>query len=127
MKTYLQFVSEAKEAKPPKEVLAKIEKAYGRKHRGVNIDTSVKSSGDIRLNNIWVPPSERGKGIGGRIMKGLGKYADKQGKRITLNQAPEPGKKAKLNKFYQSHGFTPNTGRSRDLSVSDTHIRNPNK
>jgi GNAT superfamily N-acetyltransferase len=127
MKTYSQFIAEAKEAKPPKEVLAKIEKAYGKKHKGVNIDTSVRSSGDIRLNNIWVPPSERGKGIGGRVMKGLGKYADKQGKRITLNQAPEPGKKKKLGDFYKSHGFEANKGKGRDLSVSDTHIRNPKK
>jgi hypothetical protein len=127
MKTYSQFITEAKQAKEPKEVLDKISRAYGRKHRGVNVDASEKKSGDIRLNNIWIPPEKRNQGIGGKIMKGLTKYADKQKRRITLNQAPEKGKKEKLNKFYQSHGFTPNKGRSRDLSVSDTHIRNPQK
>ena len=127
MKTYSQFIAEAKEAKPPKEVLDKISRAYGRKHRGVNVSASADRSGDIRLNNIWVPPSERNKGIGGRALKGLTKYADKQGKRITLSQAPEKGKKAKLAKFYKSHGFESNRGRSRDFTTRDTHIRNPKK
>jgi len=40
MKTFTQFLDEAKEARPPQEVLAKIAKAYGRKHRSVNVDTS---------------------------------------------------------------------------------------
>jgi GNAT superfamily N-acetyltransferase len=127
MKTFSQFIIEAKEAKPAKEVLDKISRAYGRKHRGVNVDASADRSGDIRLNNIWVPPSERNKGIGTRVMKGLTKYADKQGKRITLNQAPEKGKKAKLAKFYKSHGFESNRGASRDFTTRDTHIRNPKK
>jgi hypothetical protein len=79
-------VSEAKEARPPKEVLSKIAKAYGRKHRGV---------------------------------------ADKTGKKITLNQDPDPGKKNKLADFYKSHGFEANRGKKRDFSTSDTHIRHP--
>ncbi len=127
LKNEILEIVEAKEAKPPQEVLNKISKAYSRKHRGVNVSASHRKSGDIRLDDIWIPPSERNKGIGSRAMKGLTKYADKQGKRITLNQAPEPGKKEKLKQFYQKHGFKPNTGRSRDLSVSDTHIRNPQK
>ncbi len=127
MKTFSQFIIEAKEAKPAKEVLDKISRAYGRKHRGVNVSASADRSGDIRLNNIWVPPSERNKGIGSRALKGLTKYADKQGKRITLSQAPEKGKKAKLAKFYKSHGFESNRGRSRDFTTRDTHIRNPKK
>lgn len=126
MKTYSQFISEAKAAKSPKEVLNKISSAYSKKHRGVNVDAShYTPTDDIRLNNIWLPPEKRNKGIGGRIMKGLTKYADKQGKRITLNQAPEKGKKAKLAKFYKSHGFVSNRGKNRDFTTRDTHIRNP--
>jgi len=125
MKTFSQFIQEAKDTKSPQEVLNKISSAYGKRYRGVNVDASYDRSGDIRLNNIWIPPEERNKGIGSRIMKGLSKYADKQNKRITLNQAPEKGKKAKLQKFYQSHGFQPNKGRNRDFTTRDTHIRNP--
>jgi GNAT superfamily N-acetyltransferase len=127
MKTYSQFITEAKQAKEPKEVLNKISSAYGRKHKGVNVDASADRSGDIRLNNIWIPPEKRNQGIGTRVMKGLSKYADKQGKRITLNQAPERGKKAKLQKFYKSHGFEANKGRNKDFTTRDTHIRNPKK
>ena len=58
-------------------------------------------------------------------MKGLTKYADKQKKRMTLTQDPDPGKKAKLAKFYKSHGFQKNSGRKRDFSTRDTDIRNP--
>ena len=126
MKTFSQFLEEAKEAKPPQEVLNKISRAYGKKHRGVNVDASHSDkSGNIRLHNIWIPPEKRSQGIGGRIMKGLSKYADKQGKRITLNQAPEKGKKEKLAKFYKSHGFQANKGRNKDFTTRDTHIRNP--
>lgn len=126
MKTFSQFLKEAKEARPPREVLNKIERAYARKHRGVNVDTSHhEKSNTIRLNNIWIPPDKRNQGIGGRIMKGLTKYADKQRQRITLIQEPEKGKKAKLQKFYKSHGFESNKGRNRDFTTKDTHIRNP--
>ena len=58
-------------------------------------------------------------------MKGLSSYADRQGKRITLSQAPEKGKKQKLANFYKSHGFVPNKGRNKDFTTRDTHIRNP--
>ena len=126
MKTFSQFVAEAKEARPPKEVLAKIDQAYGRKYPGTNIDVSHDDkSGDLRVNQLFVPPDKQGKGIGSRAMKGLGTYADIQNKRITLNQAPDPGKKAKLAKFYKSHGFEKNSGRKRDFSTRDTDIRNP--
>ena len=126
MKTFSQFIAEAKEAKPPKEVLAKIDKAYGRKYPGTNVDVSHDDkSGDLRVNQLFVPPKQQGKGIGTRVMKGLTKYADKQNKRMTLTQDPDPGKKAKLAKFYKSHGFQKNSGRKGDFSTRDTDIRNP--
>ena len=126
MKTFNQFIAEAKEARPPKEVLAKIDKAYGRKYPGTNVDVSHDNkSGDLRVNQLFVPPKQQGKGIGTRVMKGLTKYADKQNKRMTLTQDPDPGKKAKLAKFYKSHGFQKNSGRKRDFSTRDTDIRNP--
>jgi len=126
MKTFSEFITEAKEAKPPREVLAKIAKAYGRKHRGVNVDTShSEKTGNIRVNQLWVPPDQQGRGIGTRVMTGLSRYADKTGKKITLNQDPDPGKKKKLADFYKSHGFEANKGKKRDFSTSDTHIRHP--
>ena len=116
-------IDEAKEPKPPQEVLNKISRAYGKKHKGVNVDTShSEKTGNIRVNQLWVPPNQQGKGIGTRVMKGLGKYADKTSKKITLNQDPDKGKEKKLAGFYKSHGFEANKG---DSSTRDTHIRNP--
>ena len=126
MKTFSQFIIEAREARPPKEVLRKIDWAYGRKHPGTNVDVSHDDkSGDLRVNQLFVPPNMQGKGIGTRVMKGLTKYADKQKKRVTLTQDPDKGKKAKLAKFYKKHGFEKNRGRSRDFTTRDTDIRNP--
>ena len=126
-KSFSEFIVEArKEARPPKEVLRKIDRAYGRKYPGTNVDVSHdEKSGDLRVNQLFVPPNMQGKGIGTRVMKGLTKYADKQKKRMTLTQDPDKGKKAKLAKFYKSHGFEKNRGASRDFSTRDTDIRNP--
>jgi predicted GNAT family acetyltransferase len=122
MKTYKQFITESQE------VLDKISKAYGKKHRGVNVDASYdQNSNRIRVNNLWVPPHLRSKGIGGRIMRGLSNYADKNDMTSTLNQAPEKGKKEKLAKFYKSHGYEPNKGRNKDFTTRDTFIRSPKK
>ena len=122
MKTYKQFITESQE------VLDKISKAYGKKHRGVNVDASYDQKYNRnRVHNIWVPPHLRSQGIGGRIMKGLGSYADKNDMTSTLNQAPERGKKAKLAKFYKSHGYEPNKGRNKDFTTRDTFIRTPKK
>jgi hypothetical protein len=112
MKTHKQFITESQE------VLDKISKAYGKKHRGVNVDASYdQKSNRIRVNNIWVPPHLRSKGIGGRIMKGLGSYADKNDMTSTLNQAPERGKKAKLAKFISHMGMSQIKGEIRTLRL----------
>lgn len=122
MKTFSEFMTESQE------VLNKISRNYGKKYRGVNVDVSHDPKTDsIRVNQLFVPPELRGQGIGTRVMKGLGKYADKINNRITLTQDPDKGKKAKLAKFYKSHGFESNRGRNRDFTTKDTHIRQPRR
>jgi GNAT superfamily N-acetyltransferase len=122
MKTFPEFMIESQK------VLNKISRNYSRRYRGVNIDVSHNPKTDsIRVNQLFVPPELRGQGIGTRVMKGLGKYADKTNNRITLTQNPDKGKKAKLQKFYKSHGFKPNKGKNRDFTTRDTHIRQPNR
>ena len=65
MKTFSQFLQEAKEARPPKEVLRKIDQAYGRKYPGTNVDVSHNDkSGDLRVNKLFVPPNMQGREIG---------------------------------------------------------------
>lgn len=129
MKTFKQFISEAKEAKP--DALKTISRNWERRpgHAGLNVYTSKSKSTEnkphIKVHDLWVPKHLRGKGVGGRIMKGLTKYADKQGATMSLKQAPEKGYKNKLNQFYKGHGFVPNKGRNKNFITTDTHIRNP--
>ena len=117
MKTFSQFIQESQK------VLEIIDRKYSRRYPGVNIDASYdKASNRIRVNQLFVPPDQRGKGIGTRIMKGLGKYADKNNIQMTLKQDPDKGREKDLDNFYNKHGFIPNRG---DSTTKDTHIRNP--
>jgi predicted GNAT family N-acyltransferase len=120
MKTFQQFLFESEEA------LNKISSAWERKHPGMKFHVYQNRSGDIRLDQFEVPKNKRGQGIGGRALRGLSKYASKNKKRITLTPQAERGYKKKLDTFYRSYGFKPNSGRNKDYSVSDTMIRNPN-
>jgi GNAT superfamily N-acetyltransferase len=120
MKTFEQFLTEAKPFKP--DALETISRNVERKH-GMKFFATPHHGNDIRLHNIEVPKEKRGQGIGTRALRGLTKFADRTGKRIVLSPAPEKGKKEKLNKFYRSFGFVANKGRNKDFSVSDTMIR----
>jgi len=51
MKTFSQFITEAKEARPPREVLRKIDRAYGRKYPGVNVDVSPDE--EVNMNDAY--------------------------------------------------------------------------
>lgn len=122
MKTYSQFIVEAKSAKPPQEVLSKISKAYSRRYKGVNIDAKASKNGkNIHLGDIFVPSDQRNKGIGSRAMKGLTKYADNQKSRMSLRQSASPGKEKDLDRFYKKHGFKKSRSKSKDV----THTRSP--
>lgn len=128
MKTFKQFMSEAKDPKPDahKTIVKKWEKRPG--HQGLNLYVSKKEHEDnpnLEVHDLWVPKHLRGKGVGGRIMKGLTKYADKIGATMSLNQAPEKNYKEKLKKFYSGHGFVPNKGKKRNFNISNAYIRYP--
>ena len=124
MKTYSQFISEAKEPKP--DAHTTIGRKYERKYPGMVARVVSNRQGDARVDSLKVPKELRGQGIGSKFMTNLTKSADSQGKRIILSQDPEPGYKNKLDTFYKRFGFVANKGRNKDFSVSDTMIRNPN-
>jgi GNAT superfamily N-acetyltransferase len=123
MKTFKQFISEAKA--PDSDALHTITKNYERRYPGMKFVVTRGNYGDLRVHSLEVPKHQRRQGIGSRAMKGLTKYADNTNKRITLSQQPEPRYKGKLQKFYSNFEFKPNKGRNKDFTVSDTHIRNP--
>lgn len=128
MKTFKQFIKEAKSAKPDahKTISRKWEKRPG--YQGLNLYLSkkeFKGNPNIQVHDIWVPKHLRGKGVGGRIMKGLTKHADNIGASMSLDQAPEKNYKEKLKKFYSGHGFVPNKDKTRNFEISNAYIRYP--
>jgi hypothetical protein len=125
MKTYQQFIREAKQSKP--DAIQTISKNLERRTPGMKFHVYPSQTGDIKLHSLEVPKEKRNQGIGSHALKNLTTFADKQNKRVTLTPEAEKGKKAKLDKFYKRFGFKPNKGRSKDFSVSDTMIRNPNQ
>ncbi len=129
MKTFKQFLEEASKSSKP-DAHTTIVKNWERRpgHQGLNLYLSKKEIDNkphYEIHNVWVPQHLRGKGVGGRILKGVTKLADRQNATVSLNQAPEKGYKKKLSNFYAKHGFVPNRGKSRNFSVSNTHIRYP--
>lgn len=85
-----------------------------------------EKDGVITLSKIVVPEQGRGQGVGTQAMQALMDYADRTGQRIALSPSADfGGSKKRLIQFYKRFGFAENKGRSRDLSVSETMIREP--
>jgi GNAT superfamily N-acetyltransferase len=124
MKTFEEFLAEANQPKP--DAIKTISKNWERRpnYRGVNV-YATQDKDHIRVHDLFVPSHLRSKGVGGRVMKGVTKLADKHGAKVSLNPAPAPGYKKKLDTFYKNFGFKPNKGRNKDFTTKDTHIRQP--
>jgi len=85
---------------------------------------------DIRLDTIQIKKEHRGSGIGSKIINKIKDYADTNKKRIILTAGTKDKSfgttsQSRLDKFYKGHGFVPNKGRSKDLSISATHTYTP--
>lgn len=122
MKTFKQFISEAKPPKP--DALEKIQRNTKRATPGMKYVIHTTNSGDIRVDNIEVPPEHRGKGIAKRRFKGLHAYADKIGKNVSLTPVAKKGYKGKLNKFYRNLGYRKRKATDK-IAGADTMIRRP--
>lgn len=84
-----------------------------------------RRDGTISIDNMVVKKEYRNQGIGTQILNDVMAYADDAGKTITLTPTSEFGTKAKLTKWYKSHGFVENKGRNADYRLSDTMYRLP--
>lgn len=114
MKTFKEFIAEANKPKP--DALDKITRNNERMHSGLVYKASYTPSGDIRLHAMHTP--EPGKGLGGRLMKGLKLHADKTKRNIRLSPSAQPGREGDLLRFYRRHEF-------KKVKDSDTMIREP--
>jgi GNAT superfamily N-acetyltransferase len=103
MKTFSEFLAEGS-TEPKSDAHKTITKNWERKHKGMTARFKEKED-NIHLGDVWLPPSARSKGTGGRFVKGLSNYARKKGKSISLRADPEKGKEDKLHNFYTRAGF----------------------
>lgn len=131
MKTFKQFIAEAKDAKPDAldTIMNKWQQRPGYEGLVLNLSREKVGRGkpNISLNDLWVPKHLRGRRVGSRILRGLSRKADNENATISLIQKPEKGREEDLNRFYSGYNFRPATSRNRRASTPlvHTHIRLP--
>lgn len=97
-------------------------------HPDVKLNVSRSSGGHVVVHQVVVPKSERSAGVGSHVMRHLAAHADAHGDTVALTPSKDfGGTVSRLKTFYGRHGFKANTGRSRDLSISESMIREPQK
>ena len=97
-----------------------------REHPGLLLDVREARDGHISVDRIVVEGGSRRQGVGGRIMRELLSYADRNGRVVSLTPSTDfGGTKAGLERFYRSLGFVPNKGPGRHLEISDSWVREP--
>jgi GNAT superfamily N-acetyltransferase len=80
------------------------------------------------INRIVVPEDARGQGVGSDVMQQILKYADDAGSTVALSPSSDfGGNKRRLQKWYQSLGFTSNKGSAADYEISESMYRLPMK
>jgi GNAT superfamily N-acetyltransferase len=92
------------------------------------IDSTVSEKDKvITLSKIALEPEARKQGVGTAAMQALTEYADRTGQRIVLSPATDFGatSKGRLVAFYKRFGFVENKGRSKDFTVSESMLREP--
>ena len=122
MKTFQEFIAEAKAPKP--DALETIQRNTKRRTPGMKYVVHTTNSGDIRVDNIEVPKNQRGKGIAKITFDALHKYADNIGKNVSLTPVAKPGYEEKLDKMYRNLGYRDRTP-SDKIAGADTMIRTP--
>lgn len=106
---------------------AAINAALAQKFPDVQFYVSAPKNGQrLVLDKVVVPPDKRNQGVGSAFMQELTRLADEAGVPVALTPSDHfGGTVGKLREFYKRFGFAPNTGRSRDLSISDAMVRQP--
>lgn len=112
-----ELVAKRKSAAPDAEKT--ITKNWERKHKGMT--ARIKNKGDsYHIGDVWLPPASRNKGVGKRFVKGVTKFAGKQGKDVTLRASAEKGQKDRLHNFYTKSGFQKQGNTDNYVKKADT-------
>lgn len=81
---------------------------------------------EINLAKVVVPQESRSAGVGTQFMQDLARYADEQGKPLTLTPSADfGGDKKRLTEFYKRFGFVENKGKNKDYAISEAMYRLP--
>lgn len=95
------------------------------KYPDIKLDAG-EGKGPIIVSRIVFPKEQRGQGFGTDAMRTIVEYADANGKQIALTPSKDfGGTVTRLKTFYKNLGFVENKGKNRDLSISETMVRNP--
>lgn len=98
------------------------------KYPGIKLDVSARDGKPLVINRIVVPEDARGQGVGSDVMQQILKYADDAGSTVALSPSSDfGGNKRRLQKWYQSLGFTSNKGSAADYEISESMYRLPMK
>jgi len=83
---------------------------------GIYYETSNNS---LFVSDLYVKPEYRRQGVGSKVMRDITDYADRVGLPLVLIPEPDEGiTRNQLIGFYKKFGFTINTGRKMDYSLS---------
>lgn len=90
----------------------------------------LNNQGNLKLNMLEVPKTDRKTGVGTQAMERLCQFADEHGLRLVLTTGQRDDRhgttsSARLLKFYKRFGFVHNFGRNKDYSLSDNMYRDP--
>ena len=96
------------------------------RYPGAQIDVSGGPGRGYTVSRIVVPESDRSQGVGTQIMREITEIADSQNATVALTPSSDFGGSAsRLRDFYGRLGFVSNTGRNRDMSISEEMYREP--
>ncbi|OEJ20786.1 hypothetical protein AR457_39255 [Streptomyces agglomeratus] len=96
------------------------------RYPGVRLQLGIDRGPYLVLFWIFLPESERGKGLGTRVMKHITAAADVRGVPITLSPSDTfGGDLHRLHAFYRRLGFVPNTRRGEIGSPRESMVRTP--
>lgn len=135
MKTFQEFIKEAREKPSPDEVAKTITRNWNRNQNRdpskskSNFNVQFRSGQEhggkdhLYLGLIDQEKDRQGQGIGPRFVKGINKYADKSKLPVSVKPvAPEKKNQERLEKFYANRGFEDN--KTKDIAPHPM-IRHP--
>ena len=96
-----------------------------REHPGLKLNL-IDGRNAVTLSRIVLPQEQRNAGTGTAIMQRVVEWADANAKVLALTPSSDfGGNKKRLTQFYKRFGFVENKGKSKDFTISEAMVRQP--